>query len=187
MPILLPEHRYGLGRVHVAGAARWLEVVGTEWDDLRTLRAEGSRWIRDEPPYPVIGDMWADPTGTVWAIIGFYSAVLQARTPRDPGFVLGKHDGKHWSVVPVPEDFTPHRLTGSSATEIWFVGGSEHIFQFDGKHWHVGIIAAPKRKVKTDTGWQMVDAPEKPREVHMTKSGALWILTAEGRIYRADP
>ena len=188
LPERRPEHLFGVARAYSVGGSRWLEVVDSEnspgtW----TFRATVSGWMRDDPPHQQIADMWADPSGTVWAIIGFYSAVLQARTPLDPGFVLGKHDGKRWSVVPVPEDFTPHKLTGSSATDLWFVGGSEHIFQFDGTHWHVGIIAAPKRKVKTDTGWQMVDAPEKPREVHMTESGVLWILTAEGRIYRADP
>ena len=184
-PPLPPEQKFGAAALYTVGSARWLQVQ--VWPEPRTFRATDKGWLRDEPPIRSIGGMWADPTGTVWAIIGFYSGVLQSNSSLDPGFLLGKHDGTRWSVVPVPEDFRPRHITGSSATDIWFVGNSEHILQFDGTNWHRGTIAAPKREVLTVDGRKMVDSPEGPRDIHMTASGVLWLLTSTGRIYRAEP
>ena len=182
-----PPTSSGVARLYSVGAAQWLEVLGpAPRGDTWTFRATASGWTQDEPPVRKIGDMWADPGGTVWATIGFYGVVLQSSGHQTPDFVLANHDGKRWAVVPAPKGFRPRRLAGSSSTDIWFVGGSENIFQFDGTSWHHGTIAAPRRRIETKDGPKMIDSPEAPRSVHMTRSGVLWLLTATGRIYRAE-
>ncbi len=163
------DGRHGLGNMFFLGRAIWLEVVTK---GAHVYRFDSGRWVLDNPPVGSIGDMWADPSGTVWAITGY---------------ALSKHDGSRWTMVPVPEGFRPRRMTGASAKDIWFVGGSEKIFQFDGAKWHRGTIAAPKRQIQTKDGPKMIDSPEGPKDIHMTRSGVLWLLTKSGRIYRAEP
>ena len=144
----------------------WLQILPLDQPNGHpTFHFDGTAWHRvPTPPAPPFGWMWAAPDGVIWAIAGFHVTTIQQGGPHK--FDLEKYDGGKWTLVPVPDGFLPHWVTGTASDDVWFVQRT-HAFQWDGTRWRVREFFPRKAK---DPYAEVVGEP------FMDDTGSLWLL-----------
>lgn len=91
---------------------------------------DGITWTRSSPGLGYVADLWADDTGTAWAV----GTRAEAKTDADPaGDVAVRWDrgARTWVPLPVPAGFRARVVRGAGSRDVWFFG-DEAFYQWDG-------------------------------------------------------
>lgn len=78
-----------------------------------------------------VGNMWADDQHHLWMTAG------DSRNS-----MILRHDGKALTQLPTPGSFAAHLVHGSSSRDVWFSGGRDTIYQWDGTRLRQGKTPA---------------------------------------------
>jgi hypothetical protein len=160
----------------------WVQIHPWPTFDFPTYHFDGATWRRvPAPPFGMgIGDMWADPTGVVWAVrvqgwpvIGSWPETEHERRQ------LAQYDGE-WTLLAIPERFRPKHITGTARDDVWFIEQNE-VYQWDGERWRAGSYRPTSYKSR-QIGFRYPP--------FMDGTGSLWLVadTTEGpKLFRTPP
>jgi len=110
--------------------------MATSDGDGRTLllRYNGVAWVpeaRLDEGADMLG-MWIDEEGGAWF------TVRLGGSDDDPVIGVRRWDGHALHAVPVPAGFGATLVTGTSARDVWFIGDTRTIYQWDGERLRQG-------------------------------------------------
>ena len=157
----LPSFDASLGGTEVTISALSMQGPDAGWltssdEDgrARLFRYNGVTWVPQamlDAGLTVV-DLWVDEEEHAWIV------ARRGGKDEDPGDRVLRFDGRALHALPLPASFAAHWVRGTGPRDVWFVGASSRVYQWDGQRLRQGA------------------APVEVADVWSSRGGEVWVV-----------